>query len=366
MRGKVEFFGANVAGVMNCKGGDFSVPKTVAASDLGAPEEYLAFDAISLTNAEIKGGLFLAGAKKSDDAKIDGSLDLKGAFARVLVDSVASWPMQPKKKRFSRHGKPEGPRNAVHLDGFTFNRFGGKAPRGAKKRMRWLGLQPKAHMGYDFRPQPFEQLIKVLKDMGHPEDVRRLAIEREKLLHRSRWALWWRPSRFFPALSAVFSTLMVGWLMGYGYRPLRVVKIMLIVGLLCGVFYDGVKDQGVFAPRDTQVLLYQQARDCAAPQDRPPSGTWSECLHNYVHEYSHFDPYAYSFNVLFPVIDLFQEKTWAPVRKEVVFAIPYFGPVKGPERMIEAVVFLELAFGSLVSILAVALFSGLIRKVRTE
>ncbi|WKW49490.1 hypothetical protein [Rhodomicrobium lacus] len=155
---KVEFRGSKISGGINCERAEFIAPN-IPTTDLSAPDEDLSFDALSLVNATVDGGLFLRGAK------FDGSLDLKSAHVGVLVDCKDSWPIQPKKGFFFRPIDRK-PRNAIHLDGFTFDRFGGNAPRGAAKRLKWLKHQPKTHMGSDFRPQPFEQLIKVLRDMG--------------------------------------------------------------------------------------------------------------------------------------------------------------------------------------------------------
>lgn len=352
--GKVDFVSTVVRGNIICVGSVFSVLNR-ESNDHGEPKERVSVDAISFTNAEIKGGLFLADSKKiDDDAQIKGSLDLKGAFARVLIDSVKSWPEQPQKGC---------PRNVIHLDGFTFERLGGSSPREASKRLKWLSYQPRAHMGSDFRPQPFENLIKVLKDMGHPEEVRALAIEREKHLHRSRWAHWRTPRGALRALAATLSAVTVGWLMGYGYRPLRMVLITLTVGFFCGLYYDQVADQEAFVPRDSQVLTSQEVRTCLHAQE---SATWIKCLQEKVPEYPRFNPYIYSLNVLFPVVDLFQEKSWIPIRKEVKLALPYLGTFRAKEWMTEVVVYSELAFGGLVGVLAVALFSGLIRKVNTD
>ncbi|MBT3071534.1 hypothetical protein KKP04_11725 [Rhodomicrobium sp. Az07] len=359
--GKVEFNGTKISGAMNCVGGAFRVIPGIKGTDLGSDEQNVAMDALSLVNADIRAALKLTRAGEPEDdehatpAFFAGSLDLKGTSVRLLVDSKQSWPQITKDKELP---------NVIHMDGFTYERLGGDAPRDAKTRMEWLNRQPKRHMGKDFRPQPFEQLIKVLKNMGHPEDVRVLAIKREKRLHRSRWAKWWR---LIPALSAIFSAVTAGWLMGYGYRPLRVLWFMIPIAILCGFFYDYGREQGAFAPRDSQVLLQYEVRTCVHPQQvgKQP-GTWHECLEKHVKEYPRFDPYIYSFNVLLPVIDLFQEKSWVPVRQEVTLTLPYIGSIKTYEQATEFVVYAELAFGAIVSILAVALFSGLIRKVRTD
>jgi len=180
-----------------------------------------------------------------------------------------------------------------------------------------------------------------------------------------------------------------GWLLGYGYRPLRLLFPVTAVVTITTFFYANSYKYGAFAPRDAQILVdknvgncvHPRSRDEAAPSDsaigksadpkgdQAPTGpkTWKDCLDQFVPDYPRFDPLIYSVNVMFPIADLFQKKSWVPVRREVVIEVPYSGTMLFlPKRATEAVVYAELAFGALVSILVVALFSGLIRKVRPD
>jgi hypothetical protein len=350
--GKLQLNGARIRGNIDCRGGVFSVPAQLASRDFAAPGEAFSEDAMSLVNAEVMGALIMAPieGKDGDAAAFEGSLDLKSAHVRVVVDDERSWPR-------SKGAVP----HVIHLDGFTYDRFAGAAPVEAEIRKKWLRRQPKAHMGRDFRPQPFEQLIKVLKAMGHPEEARRLAIERQGFLIRRRLALWRKgPRGALRAVAALISALTVGLLIGHGYRPLRVLAIMAVVGVACGFYFRLAAEKGVFAPRDAQVFLQPDFDRC-----RPHAGgNWTECA-NVVGakfaEYPQFNPWVYSFNVLFPVVDLYQEKSWVPMRKEFRFEIAEGVTVEAPGWGTTALVWAELVFGGVASLLAVAAFSGLVK-----
>lgn len=353
--GKVQLNGARVRGNVDCRGGTFSVPEEFAANDFAASGEAFSEDAMSLVNAEVNGALIIAPIERKDApaAVFNGSLDLKGARVTVLVDNVDAWPSRRKRSKAAV-------RNVIHLDGFTYDRFAGIAPIEAHLRKTWLQCQPKAHLGRDFRPQPFEQLIKVLRNMGHPEEARRLAIERQGFLVRRRLSQWRSgPRGAVRAVGALMWALTVGLLIGHGYRPLRVLAIMAMVGLSFGYYFKIAAEKGIFAPRDAQVFLQQEFSDC-----RPNSGgNWTKCMDKVgdkFAEYPQFNPWVYSFNVLLPVVDLYQEKNWVPMQKEVRFDLGGT-PLTVPPWGTNALVLTELVFGWVASLLAIAAFSGLVK-----
>ena len=351
-KGKVQLDGAIIRGNIDCRGGTFSVPHEIS-HDAAAFGETFSQDAVSLVNAKVAGALIVAPieGKKEPPAVFNGSLDFKSAQIHVLVDSPEAWP----KRKHSN-----GLRNVIHLDGFTYERFAGGSPVEADVRKAWLKRQPPAHLGRDFKPQPFEQLIKVLRDMGHPEEAQKLAMERQGFLIRRRLARWWTgPREAVDAMAALLWAATGGLLIGHGYRPLRVLFIMGVVAIACGFYFKLAAEQGVFAPRDSQVVLSAEFKDC-----RPEAGgNWTKCAAiagQKFAEYPRFNPWVYSFNVLLPVIDLQQEKAWVPMQKEV--SISFGGrPVTVPGWGTNALVLAELVFGWVASLLAVAAFSGLVK-----
>ena len=351
-KGKVQLDGAIVRGNIDCRGGTFSVPHSIS-HDAAAFGQAFSQDAVSLVNAKVASALIVAPieGKQEAPAIFNGSLDLKSAHVHVLVDSPQAWP----KRKHSN-----GLRNVIHLDGFTYERFGGGAPVDAGIRKKWLQRQPPAHLGRDFKPQPFEQLINVLRDMGHPDEAQRLAMDRQGYLINRRLARWWAgPREALGALGALLWAVTGGLLIGHGYRPLRVLWIMGAVGLACGFYFKVAAGQGVFAPRDSQVFLAEQFKEC-----RPEAhGNWTKCAAiagEKFAEYPQFNPWVYSFNVLLPVVDLQQEKSWVPMQKEVSFVLGG-KPVTVPDWGTNALVLAELVFGWVASLLAVAAFSGLVK-----
>ena len=351
-RGKVQFNGARIRGNIDCQGGTFSVPEGLQSLDFAAPGEAFSEDAVSLVNAEVMGALMLAPIErmKRPAAILNGSLDLKSAYIRVLVDSAETWPL-------SMNDSEGAIRHVIHLDGFTYERFGGIAPIDAEARKKWLKCQPAAHMSHDFKPQPFEQVIKVLKNMGHPEEARRLAIERQGFLVRRRLSNSRSRKGHARALPRFLWESTAGLLIGHGYKPLRILVIMAAVGVMFGFYYKLAAEKGIFAPRDAQVFTQPLFDEC---RGRP--GGWTTCAEVVpaFAEYSQFNPWVYSFNVLLPVVDLYQEKYWVPMRKEVpfeaaghAFVVPAWGT--------NALVLTELVFGWVASLLAVAAFSGLVK-----
>lgn len=163
------------------------------------------------------------------------------------------------------------------MDGFVYGRLSGTAPKDAKTRLKWLNKQPAAHAGLigdgkDFKPQPWWQLQKVFREMGHVEDARQVAIAFEKRLFDTKLIgqspeSWCKPIagiyRFF---SRRFHWLF-GWFIGYGYRPLGLFFKMVVVWLLCGAFYScaaryGNNGNGVFAPSNPLVFQNSEYAAC--------------------------------------------------------------------------------------------------------
>ena len=145
-KGKVQLDGAIVRGNIDCRGGTFSVPHSIS-HDAAAFGQVFSQDAVSLVNAKVASALIIAPieGKQEAPAVFNGSLDLKSAHIHVLVDSPQAWP----KRKHSN-----GLRNVIHLDGFTYERFGGGAPVDAGIRKKWLQRQPPAHLGRDSSPSP--------------------------------------------------------------------------------------------------------------------------------------------------------------------------------------------------------------------
>lgn len=124
---------------------------------------------IDLSGAKVDGALDL-GPIRSADAKGRpvGLFDLSDAHVGRLIDIPdESWPIK----------------GQLELDGFTYNSIDLSGRRGdrAGSLLGWLGLQystkPKAN---EFKPQPYEQLARTLRAMGHGSEADRVAVAKHE------------------------------------------------------------------------------------------------------------------------------------------------------------------------------------------
>jgi hypothetical protein len=263
--------GFEATGLVNFTRAEFAGSLQLDGAKLHAPHG----TALSLNQARIGAALGLSqegGAVPSGGA-LKGHLDLRGCRVNELRDDGSMWP--------DRHT------GFLKIDGFEYDRFGGRAtPLSGRTRVRWLKLQRANDLGRGFKAQPWEQLIKTLRRMGHVNDANRVAIAKEAALHRSgtltwgQWALSW------------FS----GLLTGYGYLPMRSVMAGILVVLTGALIFGSAARQGIMAPADSAVLLSQAYRE----EGKLPLG------------YPAFDPWTYSIDVFLPVIEFDQESRWLP------------------------------------------------------
>jgi hypothetical protein len=236
--------------------------------------------------------------------------------------------------------------------------------------------------GHDFRPQPWKQLQKVLREMGHAEDSRQVAIAFEHRLRRAdligvappQWS-WFRKS-IYRYLSRFFHWWF--WaLTGYGYRPMRLMAWMLAMWLCSAAFYwfTALPQRDVFAPSNPLVFQHPHYQVCApetpeskAELAKPPeqqsvagAGNWYLC-EKLRGEYTGFSPLAYSLDVLLPLVDLQQQKDWGPIipTPKSSWWQELFTPSWGHAARL--VIWFQTLFGWVASLLLVAIVSGLTKR----
>ena len=244
-RGEVRFHRARIGADFDCRGGSF---------------ENAGGHALNLEGAEVKRALFMREGFSSK-----GGIILGLCSVAQLVDDKASWP-----------GKGE-----LVLDGFLYRQFAGDdVPTSAGDRLVWLGLQPDK----PFRPHPYEQLAKVLKDMGHNGEAKKVLIAREDAR---------REFGDMPWLGKCWSGVLK-WTIGYGYLPRRVLYwvagavaigfVLFWISHSTGMMVQ-VKELAPVGEAATQ-----QTQDCAP-----------------------FSPFLYSLDTFLPIVNLHQEQYWEPV-----------------------------------------------------
>ncbi|PHS79275.1 MAG: hypothetical protein COB59_02875, partial [Rhodospirillaceae bacterium] len=186
--GVVHLVGAKIGGDLICQGSKFSnegdeafrvdrlkCTGTVFLANIIAQGE------VRMAGAKIGGNLEFQGATLSNQGghafsaerlfvkgrfvwcklkkPIEGSFNLMHAHVGDLIDDVTGWP------------KP----GLLEIDGFTYDNLG--TNRTVDFYISWLDLMPKSVE--HFRAQPYEQLIKVLHNLGHEAYARRIAVAKE-------------------------------------------------------------------------------------------------------------------------------------------------------------------------------------------
>jgi hypothetical protein len=251
-RGGVRFVGAKINGDLNC-----SRSSLVAESTPQNPHGF----ALSADRAKAGALLFL---KLIHPPK--GVISFVYAKAALLNDDLASWPAS----------------GSLWLDGFVYDTIAGMAPIRATERLEWLGRQS----ADGFRPQPYEQLIRVLRQMGHDRDARRVAIAKQKAL---------RTGGQLGVASRAWN-LTLGATIGHGYRPwLAILWMLLLVTMGSGVFYRAFRT-GVMSPSSES----QPADRSFNKSEHVPSTPTQPKFH----------PLLYSIDVFLPFVDLHEKSAW--------------------------------------------------------
>lgn len=334
--GGVRLLGAQIGGNLELSDGHFS------AVENGRDIQDRAFFGQALT---VRGGLLLTGK-----SAFKGAVDLTSAHVGTLADEPTYWPA-----------------SALAIDGFRYEKLVSRLTDGAN-RTRWLEKQFPGYLTTDFRPQPWEQLIKVLREMGHPDEAEQVAIAKqrqwriaqlaklnaakEKGEDKSRiWnkANWWI-KRGLHWLYGVF--------VGYGYRPMRVVYSMLGLWFVCSLIFQAGAAYNYLGP-STPLLnnpqLAAQIEEQCGHAGQPTKTNWTKCP-AVPAEYTTFYAPIYSLDLILPLVDLQQERDWAPIVSNEKAEPMYWG------RALRWVMWLEILLGWVASLTLVAVLGRLVEK----
>ncbi len=186
-------------------------------------------------------------------------VDVSFANVGLLLDGPASWPAD----------------NRTRLIGFTFRDVGLETT--AKQRIEWL----KGSEGY--APDIYQQLVRIYRQKGRGRESRSIAIAGQKD-RRKRGKMPW-----IPRMWNFFLWLTVG----YGYKMQRALYIVVVWGLVAGFLFVYAKHHHVMEAVAAGQGAAIDANRCTVT-------------------YPCFVPFAYSFEVLFPVVNLRQVSFWLP------------------------------------------------------
>lgn len=189
-------------------------------------------------------------------------LDLADTAAQELYDDRGSWPTA----------------GNLDVDGFVYNAIIG-GPATAAERLEWLALQP---AGY--RPRPYRQLAKVLRDEGRDDGAVEVMIAQR--VAQRRFGNLSAPERAW--------NLMLEATIGYGYKPLRAlwwIGGFVVLGAL--LFGAGYRMRVITPTEPDAYQAFEQSGD--TPRHYPP-----------------FNALVYSLENFLPVVDLYQGMFWRP------------------------------------------------------
>jgi hypothetical protein len=259
--GPVKFVGAKIDGDLICQDGRFGCENYVVK-----PHDQCA---LSLYRARVAGNLNL----RFRDIPC-GMIDLRSASAGQFTDRRATWPLE----------------GALSLDGFVYERLIDDAPTGVEDRRDWLERQPNTQ----FKAQPYEQLIRVLRHMGLEKDARELAIAKHDAMRKGLRGLSWL---WYWILSITIK---------YGFAPARVLYFIAFFVAVGSLTFDHAANDCMMGLTKENVYLKEDKAGarlygCSYAGWKLPE------------QYPRFNPVMYSLDTLVPVIDLQQKAYWQPI-----------------------------------------------------
>ncbi len=165
---------------------------------------------------------------------------------------------------------------------------------------------------------------------------------------------------------------------GYGYRPLRLVYSAVSMWFLASLLYAHAAAIGIMAPSNASIIAHRQLHTdllgtkpdsgagsgadssaCGVRGEAQPANFWPNCP-GLPSEYTTFYSFAYSLDLILPLVDLQQERDWAPA---VSYADEH-GTVRNSVagQVIRAFMWFEILFGWTASLVLVAVLTRLVEK----
>jgi hypothetical protein len=313
--GQVRLAGAALGGTLDCTGATFRAER-------GAKEDQAR--ALSLDGANVGRAFFLRGG-----AAVEGTLDLIGAEFGHINDAASCWPAA----------------GDLLLNRCRYGAFTG-GPVNAQGRLDWLARQDPSKWGADFWPQPYEQCARVLREMGHGDDARKVLIEKERRQRAARRTRAKPPLRWLLRLRDE----LLGVTVGYGRQPIRAFGWLLGLWLLgAGLFWGAYRD-GAMVPASAAAVASKGWAGCLRAGSTVPGGVPGCFLATPDGRYyPRFQPLAYSAETLLPVVDLDQRAHWTP------------DPGASRWRWLRGYLRAHTLAGWALGLLAIAGFSGLVK-----
>ena len=401
--GEIRLLGATIGGDLGCIGA-----KLIGTGDALLADRLDIKGSVFLREVEAAGGILLVGAMIGgnleceavklnatgrpliadgatiagaffwrDGALSKGAIDLTAATIGTINDAPACWP------------------DELVLDRCRYGAFTGFGVSG-RERIDWLSRMKPKKYGYDFWPQPYEECARALREAGHGSDAREVLIEKERLQRKawravlqrqldaaragrdagdagkgfrpendkvvSAWLrLWW----------ARFVDWLLEWSVAFGRRPGRAAIWLLLALGLGAMIFARAAGFGEIKPNLPQIQRAPEWVACAENPDltglpeaaRGPytsrARPGEDQLICFLRQpeaasYPRFNALVYSADTLLPVIAMEMQSYWIPDDSKPI------------GRWARLYLWLHIAAGWGLTLLAVAGFSGLIKTDNTK
>ncbi len=357
--GAVRLPGAQIGGDLSCSGGRFDnaggyallCDRMTTGADVVLIDGFHASGEVRLPGAQIGGDLACDGGRFENPPGhalfADGTTVVGSLFSDRSRPWLELWIWLPVRLgRWSTMRRVGGSATAIcsitsatgGWRGTTYEcAHAHRLAEGSGARSRRVRLSPAA----------WEHLAKVLREMGHDEEARKIAIAKQERMYAVGR---------IKGIAARPLHWLYGLLAGYGYRPLTAICWMLGVCVLWAVLYCFAGLQGWFAP--TNPLIHNNA-DIIAGCQKEAGGrqfNWTTCS-AVPPAYTTFQPLIYSADLILPLVDLQQENEWAPMVVQSDGRSSLWGGI-----CVRWLMWIEILFGWGMSLLLVAVLGNLVKK----
>jgi len=280
--GEVRLLDAEIGGELNCTGGNIRNEVDVA---LNARSIKVANEVIICDFSAIGRVSFL-------NATIGGILKLENCEMTYLYMAGAN-VLGEFRDDAGIYKDPNGNAIALDIDGFRYHRLNAAEER-TKDRLAWVSSMSESDR---FRPQPYEQLMKVYRETGHMNWAREAGFALENARHEKMKPGWWK--KWYWLLRHTI---------GYGYNPFRSLTHWFLPLILAGlVLFSGM------LPCSNSQRAGSWLCHCMAPSDAGVllSDDWK--VHGKLpKDYPDFNPVYYAVEAALPVLPLGQTENWHP------------------------------------------------------
>lgn len=231
-----------------------------------------------------------------------GHVDFSRASTSDLSDDLESWLSS----------------DSISLHGLTYNRIS-EGFIDSRKRKIWL--RHGSIKENDFHPQPYTQLAKALREMGHDKSALDILTERGSRLRahmrsinkvelNEEWGVYaksffYNISNFISKIWDVLQRVVVG----YGYKPERSFWALAVLILIASFVSGKAWNSGAMVP-NSDVIITSPGWKAVASSDEA-SVLWTN-EGQAGEDWETFNKYAWAIDVVVPIVELGQSNAWAP------------------------------------------------------